>query len=103
MIVLITKDGPHLLQADDFKSFSLHFPESKPLRAPAVPDSIVFESMDAVWIAVELLVALMGERASVDWRQGVQTMIEKVERFGWVSPDRSQLRAHVEWSSPQQP
>ncbi len=103
MIVLLTKDGQHLLQADDFKRFSLHCTEARPPHAPAPVDGIVFESADVAWIAVEHLVAIMGERASPEWRQEVRTMIEKVEGYGWVSPDRRQLRAHIEWTSPHQP
>lgn len=103
MILLLAEGGQHLLQAEDFKRFSLHCGQARPERPPEPVEGVTFETAEVAWVAVDRLIALRGASASPEWLSALDAMIAKAEPYGWVSKDRRQVRAHVEWSSPQRP
>jgi hypothetical protein len=93
--------GAALREPDDLGSLKVVVhgpPERREGLAAAVADVGRVDPSGDVFLAVEALKRLAGERvATAEWLQRFDRMVAYAASRGWVDADGTALRAHCEW------
>lgn len=88
--------------ARNFKKFkvAIDMPEAKYADAArAMPAGAVrFDDPKTAWVSISALRAFDGLKDDKDWQDGLSAMIKAAEPHGWISSDKSAIKAHVEWA-----
>jgi hypothetical protein len=96
MFVSLAKhDGPVLLDALNFRALKVEAPSE--LDDKDIADGLTAlgtRDGDHAWLSISDLKALGPDEPS--WKSGFDAMIAFAERAGWVSADKSAVRAHIE-------
>src|SRR3954469_13457469 len=85
-----------LCEVDDFKR--LHVEAADGMALEEIKGALVsIASFDDgnFWVDVAALKALSGRAGDLGWARGFDSMIESVQKFGWLSPDGTQVRCHL--------
>jgi|KBSSwiStaDraftv2_1062776.scaffolds.fasta_scaffold29945_2 hypothetical protein len=92
MIIVPAGDGIDVLEALDFKRFSLRLEAG----ATQADNSAVSFDGDTAWIAEAALRGWPRGRTLPGWQEGLSAMIAFARTKGWVRPGDGAVRAHVE-------
>jgi hypothetical protein len=49
------------------------------------------------WIAIDAVQELAVGRTKHGWEEHFEKMVKKADQHGWLSPDRTHLKAHLDW------
>jgi hypothetical protein len=98
MFLLVRDDGlTELHEQQDFMRFSVRIC-SEPGHKPPIlnPKIMRFETPDVAWVRMQALEEWPDIPTRDQWLRDLALMTSKAGRFGWISADGSEIRAHVE-------
>jgi hypothetical protein len=55
------------------------------------------DTEEHAWIAVDAVQELAGGRTKHGWEEHFDKMLDHAAKHGWLSADRSHLKAHLDW------
>ena len=86
-----------LCEPDDFKRLHVEAADSDLAldEIKSALERIASFDGDNFWIGVEALKALSGRAGDPAWERGFESMIQSVQKFGWLSPDGKKVRCHL--------
>jgi hypothetical protein len=85
-----------LREADDFRHF--HVEAGSPAAAAEVDGIEPTGEPGSVWVSVDALRRWPGDR-SAEWDAGFTAMCRAAKSAGWLDPDGTSIRAHIEPSA----
>jgi hypothetical protein len=98
MFISVGRDAkPTLREVDDFKRLHVEAADGgmalEEIKSALEP--IASFDGDNFWVGVETLKALSGRAGDFGWERSFDSMIQSVQKFGWLSPDGRQVRCHL--------
>jgi hypothetical protein len=85
-----------LLEPDDFRAFKAVLLEAGTPLAERLASAGIARVEEHVWVRIDALRELAGERATPAWEASLAGMIEFARSRGWVDDELGAVRAHVE-------
>ena len=101
MFISVGKDATiTLCEPDDFKRLHVETADSDMAleEIKGALESIASFDGDNFWIGVEALKALSSRAGDPAWERSFDSMIQSVQKFGWLSPDGKRVRCHLKSS-----
>jgi hypothetical protein len=101
MFISVGRDAKFTLcEADDFKRLHVETADSDMAleEIKGALESIASFDGDNFWIGVEALKALSSRAGDPAWERSFDSMIQSVQKFGWLSPDGKRVRCHLKSS-----
>jgi hypothetical protein len=98
MFISVGKNAKFTLcEPDDFKRLHVEAADSdlalEDIKGALA--SIASFDGDNFWVGVEALKALSGRAGDPAWERSFDSMIQSVQKFGWLSPDGKRVRCHL--------
>jgi hypothetical protein len=99
MFISVGRDAKLMLcEADDFKRLHVEAADGDmaPEEIKGALESIASFDGDNFWVDVAALKALSGRSGDAGWERSFDSMIQSVQKFGWLSPDGKTVRCHLQ-------
>lgn len=99
MVIVVADGAVHLDEPEDCGAFKVvveHGSEDEARTALAAVGRM--PDRDTAWIRVDAVEAKAAGRVGDGWADEFATMLEFAATKGWLSDDRTEIQAHVEWS-----
>jgi hypothetical protein len=98
MFISVSRDAKlTLCEVDDFKRLHVEAADGDMALAEikGALESIASFDGDNFWVGVAALKALSGRAGDPGWERSFDSMIQSVQKFGWLSPDGNKVRCHL--------
>lgn len=98
MVIVVDGDSVRLDEPEDLKGFKVVVEsgdEASAVQALASVGRLV--DRETAWIRRGAVRALAHGRVDDDWDAEFDAMLEYAASKGWLTDDRSEIQAHVEW------
>jgi hypothetical protein len=89
------RDGLRLTDPEDFRKFKVLLKGAFGTTRPYI-DGLIFVDDDNALVGLEVVPAMAGTAASVQWRTRFDEMVAAAAKHGWIDVDSNAIRAHVE-------
>lgn len=98
MVVVVTHDVVRLDEPENCGSFKVVVEagtENQVMQALAQVGRMA--DHDSAWIRAAAVAEMAEGRVGDDWPAGFKTMLDYAAGKGWLSDDRTEIQAHIEW------
>ena len=98
MFISVSRDAKlTLCEVDDFKRLHVEAADRDMALEEIKGALATIASFDDnnFWVGIAALKALSGRAGDVGWERSFDSMIQSVQKFGWLSPDGKNVRCHL--------
>jgi hypothetical protein len=95
-VIVCVQDGVSLLDADDFRHFSVRLVGSGAAELLQAGGTGRLISDSEAFVSVAAVRELAGRDADPSWQEGFSAMLRYAQGHGWLSDDGSEIKAHLE-------
>jgi len=99
MVIVVTAGGVVLDEPADFKGFKVVVRGGDEETARAALAGVGrLADRDTAWIRADAVRSMAAGRVPAEWDTEFGAMLDYAATKGWLSADRSEIQAHVEWA-----
>lgn len=98
MVIVVGNAAVRLDEPEDLNGFKVRVDAGDEASAAQALASVGrMADRETAWIRAGAVRALAHGRVGHDWDDGFEAMLDYAASKGWLTDDRSEIQAHVEW------